>query len=51
MTATLAERDGRLHLSVDGVEEWRDRLVHVEDRVGAAGGEVSAPPAARGRLG
>ena len=49
--AMLEDGDGRLHLPVDGVEEWRDWLVHVEDRVAAAGGEVSAAARRLDRLG
>ena len=39
---TIGERDGRLRLTVDGVESWGDRLVLVEDRVLATGGELTA---------
>ena len=47
---TIGERDGRLRLTVDGVERWGDRLVLVEDRVLATGGELTAEtPQARGR--
>jgi signal transduction histidine kinase len=40
VTATVGEQDGLLRLALEGVEEWGKRLVHVEDRVRAAGGEL-----------
>ncbi len=39
---SIAERAGRLRLTVDGVEAWGDRLVLVEDRILATGGEFTA---------
>ena len=42
MLVTIGERDGRLRLTVDGVASWGDRLVLVEDRVLATGGELTA---------
>jgi signal transduction histidine kinase len=47
VVAVLSEQDGSLRLAVDGVDTWAERLVHVEDRVGAAGGELTVEP---GRL-
>jgi signal transduction histidine kinase len=42
VVATVSESDGRLRLEVEGVGVWGDHLVYVEDRIGAAGGEVTA---------
>ncbi len=41
VAAELREEDGSLRLSVHGVGSWRERLVHVEDRILAAGGTVA----------
>ena len=41
VTAVLGERDGRLRLEVEGVPDWGDRLVRIEDRISAARGQVS----------
>jgi signal transduction histidine kinase len=42
LRVTLAERDGGLHVTVEGEVDWEKRLVRLEDRVGAAGGSVRA---------
>jgi signal transduction histidine kinase len=36
----VAEREASLVVEVEGAVDWPERLVRVEDRVGAAGGEV-----------
>jgi signal transduction histidine kinase len=36
----VAEREASLVIEVEGAVDWTERLVRVEDRVGAAGGEV-----------
>jgi signal transduction histidine kinase len=38
----LVERDGELHVTVLGDADWSERLLRLEDRVGAAGGSVRA---------
>ena len=43
----LDERKDALHLVVEGVDAWGDRLVRVEDRTGAAAGDLFIE---RGRL-
>ena len=47
VAASVSEGNGALRVAVEGVEEWGARLLHVEDRVGAAGGVLSVD---RGRL-
>lgn len=42
LDVTLAELDGALHVTVEADVQWGDRLVRLEDRVGAAGGSVRA---------
>jgi signal transduction histidine kinase len=44
---SVGEEGGRLSVAIEGVADWGERLVLVEDRVSAAGGEVAL---ADGRL-
>jgi hypothetical protein len=37
----VSERDGAIHVVVEGAEGWGGRLLHVEDRVQAAGGHLA----------
>jgi signal transduction histidine kinase len=41
VSVAWSEDDGMLLLVVDGVDDWGERLVHVEDRVLAAGGTLA----------
>jgi signal transduction histidine kinase len=41
VTARVSERDGAIHVVVEGAEGWGGRLLHVEDRVQAAGGHLA----------
>jgi signal transduction histidine kinase len=42
VSVVVAERDAGVDLRADGVRHWGERLVHVEDRVRAAGGTLTA---------
>ncbi len=42
VSVSCSEEDAGIRLVVDGVHDWGDRLVHVEDRILAAGGTLSA---------
>jgi signal transduction histidine kinase len=42
LAVAVVEDGGSLHLSVEGDLDWSERLVRLEDRVGAAGGSVRA---------
>ena len=39
---TIGERGGYLRVTVDGVDAWGDRLVLMEDRILATGGELTS---------
>jgi signal transduction histidine kinase len=42
LVVAVVENSGTLHLTVEGDVDWGERLVRLEDRVGAAGGSVRA---------
>jgi hypothetical protein len=42
LDVALLEDRGTLHVTVEGDVNWDERLVRLEDRVGAAGGSVHA---------